>query len=289
MLIVCLLFASGCASARQRPLFTVAPKEWNLPVKPFQIVGNVYYVGSSGISSYLVVSPDGLILLNCGTIETARQVLANIKQLGFDPGKVKILIGLHGHYDHVGGAGLIKQATGAKLFVGTDDRELVENGGRNDAQFGDAYVFPPVAVDRKLQDGEKIQLGAVELFIHTTPGHTPGTITCTMTMGAGNRQYHIVFAGSVTCPSYTLVGNPRYPEVVEDFSRTFKTLNSLPCDVFLTEHGWDCDLANKIKQLDHAGPNPFSDPAGYHQLLANAEARFNELRRKQSAEPQVTQ
>ena len=285
VLLACWLLSAGCSSPRQGQdrQFTQAPTEWNLPVKPFRIIGNIYYVGSAGISSYLIESSAGLILLNSGTAETASQVLANIQQLGFDPHQVKILVGLHGHYDHIGGMAVIKQATGAKLYMSAADRAVVESGGRNDFQYGDGFAWQPVKVGRALHDGDNIRLGGTELVVHATPGHTPGTITCTMDIRQADKEYHIVFAGSVSCPGYTLVGNPRYPGIAEDFERTFKTMKSLPCDVFLTEHGWDCALSDKIKLLEQGqNANPFIDPAGYRQYLENAEARFHDLLMKQS-------
>jgi len=281
----CLLLSAGCSSPRpgQERQFTQAPKEWNLPVKPFRIIGNIYYVGSAGISSCLIESSAGLILLNSGTAETASQVLANIQQLGFDPHQVKILVGLHGHYDHIGGMAVIKHATGAKLYMSAADRAVVESGGRNDFQYGDGFAWQPVAVDRELRDGDNIRLGGTELVVHATPGHTPGAIACTMDIRQADKEYHIVFAGSVSCPNYTLVGNPRYPGIAEDFACTFKTMKSLPCDIFLTEHGWDCALADKMKLLEQGrNPNPFIDPAGYRQYLESAEARYHDLLMKQS-------
>ena len=279
------LLPAGCSSplpSQDRP-FTQAPKEWNLPVKPCRMVGNIYYVGSAGISSYLIESSEGLILLNSGTMATAAQVLTNLQQLGFEPHQVRILVGLHGHYDHIGGMAVIKQATGAKLFVSAADRSLVESGGRNDPQSGDGFAWPPVAVDRVLHDGDKIRLGGIELAVHATPGHTPGTITCTMELRQADRVCHVVFAGSVSCPNYTLVGNAHYPAVAKDFERTFKTMESLPCDIFLTEHGWDCALADKLKRLEPGqNTNPFIDPSGYHQYLQNAEARYHDLLVKQT-------
>jgi metallo-beta-lactamase class B len=284
VLLACLL-STGCGSPRQGRdrQFTQAPKEWNLPVKPFRIMGNIYYVGSAGISSYLIESSAGLMLLNSGTTETASQVLANIQQLGFDPHQVKILIGLHGHYDHIGGMAVIKKATGAKLYMSAADRAVVESGGRNDFQYGDGFAWQPVKVDRELHDGDKICLGGTELAVHATPGHTRGTISCTMEIRPEDKEYHVVFAGSVSCPNYTLVGNPRYPGIAEDFERTFKTMKSLPCDVFLTEHGWDCALPDKIKLLEQdPNANPFIDPAGYRQYLERAEAQYHDLLLKQS-------
>ena len=179
----------------------------------------------------------------------------------------------------MGGADLIKKATGAKLFMSAADHPLVETGGRNDSHYGDTFAWQPVAVDRTLHDGETIRLGGVELVVHSTPGHTPGSITCTMKV----KQSDVVFASSVSCPDYTLVGNSRYPGIAEDFAHTFKTLKSLPCDIFLAEHGWDCALADKIKRLeqDH-NTNPFIDSAGFHQYLEGAETCYRDLLVKQS-------
>ncbi len=288
VLLACGLLLAGCvspdkaSSLADRP-FTQSPGEWNQPVKPFRIIGNVYYVGTSGISSYLVATPDGLILLDCGPRETAALVLENIQQLGFAPRQVKILVGLHGHYDHVGGAALVKNATGAKLFVGAAGRALVESGGRNDDQWGDTFAWQPVSVDRGLRDGDKVRLGGVELMVRSTPGHTRGSITCLMKTREADREYGVVFAGSVSCPDYRLVGNPRYPDIAADFERTFETLKALSCDVFLAEHGWDFALPDKIKRLEQEpNANPFIDPTGYRQYLERAEARYHDQLVKQT-------
>lgn len=283
--VVCVLLG-GCVSQDKASncLGSVAPHAWNEPVGPFQITDGLFYVGTSGISAYLVTTSKGLILLNCGTEQTAWQVLGNIRQLGFDAREVKILVGLHGHYDHIGGATLIKHNTDAKFFISTADRKLAESGGRNDSQFGDRYTYQPVTVDRPLRNGDKIRLGGVELTVHATPGHTPGAITCTMKTGSAAKPLHVVFTGSVSCPDYTLVGNRRYPGIVEDFSHTFETLEALPCDIFLTEHGWDCGLTEKAQRLkQNSTTNPFLDPEGYHRHLDRARARFLDLLRKQTS------
>jgi metallo-beta-lactamase class B len=237
--VFCLFLLAGCVSqpVAQDWQFTRAPKEWSVPLKPFQIFDNIYYVGATGMSSYLVSTPSGLILLDCGTAETAALVLENIKQLGFNPRQVKILVGLHGHYDHIGGAAVVKKAAGAKLFVGAGDRALVESGGRNDPQFGDHFAWKPVAVDRVLRDGDKIELGGIELKVHATPGHTPGCITCTMKARKGDGSYDVVFAGSVSCPDYKLAGNPRYPGIADEFTHTFQTLKPCIATFFLPNTG----------------------------------------------------
>lgn len=191
-------------------------RSWNQPVKPYRIIGNIYYVGASDIASYLIVTPRGHILLDSGFVETVPQIQQNVVQLGFRLEDVKILINSHAHYDHAGGLALLKRLTAATLMTSEADAALLAAGGKGDPNFGDRYPFEPVKTDRILRDGDKVQLGGVTMIAHLTPGHTKGNTTWTMTVKDGRRRYNVVFAGSTTAPGYKLVDNPNYPQIVAD-------------------------------------------------------------------------
>ncbi|HEV8428093.1 MAG TPA: subclass B3 metallo-beta-lactamase [Pyrinomonadaceae bacterium] len=257
-------------------------RSWNQPVKPYRIIGNIYYVGASDIASYLIVTPRGHILLDSGFVETVPQIQQNVVKLGFRLEDVKILINSHAHYDHAGGLALLKRLTAATLMTSEADAALLAAGGNGDPNFGDKYPFEPVKTDRILRDGDKVQLGGVTMVAHLTPGHTKGNTTWTMTVMDGRRRYNVVFAGSTTAPGYKLVDNPNYPQIVADYQRTFQVLKSLPCDVFLAPHANFFDMTRKSKLLEQGTkPNPFIDGNGYKQFIAETEKAFQkELERQ---------
>jgi metallo-beta-lactamase class B len=249
-------------------------RSWNQPVEPFRIIRNIYYVGASDITAYLIATPKGHILIDGGFAETAPMILANVKKLGFDPYEIRILLNSHAHYDHAGGLAAIRSETGATFIASEGDVPLLERGGRDDPQFGDAFPFPPITPDKLARDGDRVALGGMILTAHVTPGHTRGCTTWTTTVRERGRAYNVVFVGSPSVPpQYKLAGNPRYPDAIDDYRRTFATLKSLPCDVFLGSHGNFFDLAGKMKRLGEK-PNPFIDAEGYKKFVAEMEAAF---------------
>ncbi len=250
-------------------------RSWNQPVKPFRLIGNIYYVGASDVTSYLIVTPQGNILLDSGFAETVPQIRQNIAQLGFRLEDVKILINGHAHYDHAGGLAQLKQLTGAKLMVSEADAALLAAGGKGDFGFGDKFPYPPVKADSIVTDGYELKLGDVKLVAHLTPGHTKGCTTWTMKVHDGDKDYNVVFVGSTTVPGYKLVDNKNYPTITDDYARTFRVLKSLPCDVFLAPHGSFFRLKEKSKLLaEGKEPNPFIDPEGYKEFLEDTESAF---------------
>ncbi len=261
------------------------PPSWTQPNEPFRIVGNLYYVGSADLTSYLFVTPKGNILLDAGVPENAPMVEANIKKLGFRVQDIKILLNSHAHFDHAGGLKALKDASRAKLIVSGPDAELMARGGKLDFAFGSKYLYPPVQADEILKDHQQVELGGTTLIAHITPGHTKGCTTWTTTIDDAGRRYQIVFVCSTAFPGYQLVNNPKYPNIVADYENTFKTLHSLPCDIFLGAHGFLYSLQQKQAALKvHPFPDPFVDPDGYQKYLETSQAAFEaELKKQQTA------
>lgn len=250
---------------------------WNQPVTPFRMIGNIYYVGASDVTSYLIVTPKGLILLDGGFAETAPQVEANIRTLGYKLSDVKILLNSHAHYDHAGGLAELKRMTHATFEASAADSVLLANGGKGDFSFGDKHPYAPVRADRILQDGDRVELGGTTMTTHLTPGHTKGCTTWTMQVMEDGKPHDVVFLCSVSILDYSLVNNPAYPGIATDFTRTFATLKSLPCDVFLGAHGRYYGLQEKMARMQkHEPGNPFIDPQGYREYLDKAEANFKQ-------------
>lgn len=275
------LLIAGAVGARGQ--FAPAQAEWNRAIEPFRIVGNVYYVGAAGVSAYLISTPDGHILVDTGFRETAPIVEASIRKLGFQVADVRMILVGHGHYDHVGGVAEIRAHSGAKVVASAAEAPLLARGGKGDFVLANRYPYPPAKADRIVQDGEEIRLGGTVVTAHLTPGHTKGCTSWTTPVKEGGKVLQVVFPCSVSAPEYQLVNNPNYPEIQKDYEKTFAKLRSLPCDVFLSQHGWDIRLEEKIK-AKAANPhrNPFIDAEEYRRYLDRGEAAIRETVAKQS-------
>lgn len=257
---------------------TERDREWNKPIEPFRIIGNVYYVGASEVTSFLITTPKGHILLDGGFAETAAQIKENVEKLGFKTADVKFLLNSQAHYDHAGGLAELKKLTGAKMLASAADKILLENGGKGDFHLGDWGNYEPVKVDKIIADGEKISLGGVNLKVLLTPGHTKGCTSWMLETEENNRKYTVVFVGSTTSPDYKLKGNKKYPNIVTDYEKTFRALKSLKADVFLASHGSFFNLLEKSqKKLKNSQSfNPFVSPEEYREFIGNAEREFYE-------------
>jgi metallo-beta-lactamase class B len=273
------LFLPATANPQDDP----TSRSWNRPVKPYRIIGNIWYVGATGVASFLITTPDGHVLLDSGFSETVPQIRENVERLGFKLTDIKILINSHAHYDHAGGLAELKELTGAKLMATEADAALLERGGKDDFQWGDKYAYKPVKADRLLRDGDHVELGEARLTALLTPGHTKGSTTWTMKVNEEGRQYDVVFATSVSAPGYKLANNDKYPNIADDYRRTFQILKSLPCDVFFAPHGWSFSMEDKMARMEKGTkPNPFIDPAGYHEYLAGGEKEFQKILEEQT-------
>ncbi len=273
---------SSAATAQADP----TSRSWNQPVEPYKIIGNVYYVGASDVTSFLIATPAGHILLDGGFEETVPIIRENMKKIGFKLEDVKILLNSHAHYDHAGGLATLKELTGAKLAASEEDAVLLARGGKDDPQVGDQFPFRPVQADRTLHDGDQVSLGGVSLTAQLTPGHTPGCTTWTMKAEENGKTRDVVFVCSTSIlPGVSVTKNPRYPEMAEDFAKTFRILRSLPCDVFLAPHASFYDGLGKAEKLRNgAKENPFVDPQGYRDYVERKERDFrNQLERERAA------
>jgi metallo-beta-lactamase class B len=269
-------------------LFAQANPEWTEPFPPFRIAGNLYYVGSKGLASYLITTPNGNILINSDLEANVPMISASIEKLGFHFADTKILLISHAHWDHDAGSAMIIQRTGAKYMVMDADVSVVESGGKTDFQYGSTpgSLYRPVKVDRVLHDGDEVTLGGTVLVAHLTPGHTKGCTTWTMKVTDGGKSYNVVIVGSPNLnPGYKLVGNTAYPQIAEDYERMWRVLKSLPCDIFLGAHGSYFGLDEKYPLRKDGGPNPFVDPNGYKRFITQKEEEFRAELARQKAAP----
>jgi len=257
------------------------------PFPAHHVVANIYYVGSKGQANYLITTPAGNILINSGVKKSPPMIRDSIEKLGFKYSDTKILLISHAHYDHDAGSARVIKDTGAKYEVMDADVPVVESGGKLDFHYGDKggeNLYPPAKVDRVLHDGDKVLLGGTVLTAHKTPGHTKGCTTWTMQVKDGGRTLNVVFVGSPNVnEGYVLVGNKKYPGIVQDYEKTFRALKALPADVFLGAHGDYYGLEAKYAKLKPGGANPFIDPDGYKAYVADREAAFRKELARQEA------
>jgi len=272
-------------TALARSLRAQNPPDWTEPFPPHRVIANVYYVGSRGLASYLIATPKGHILINSSMESNVQMIAESIEKLGFHFVDVKILLISHAHWDHCAGSALLKKLTGAKYMVMDGDVPVVESGGKDDFQYGNSQqnLYKPAKVDRVLHDGEEVKLGNAVLVAHKTPGHTKGCTTWTMKAADGGKKYDVVIVGSPNVnPGYKLVNNANYAQIAQDYEQMFRVLNALPCDVFLGAHGDYYGIAEKAARLKEGGPNPFIDPQGYKNYVADREQAFRaELKKQQ--------
>ena len=266
--------------------FAQATPDWTNPFPPYRIIGNVYYVGSQGLASYLITTKEGHILINSSLESSVPLIRESIEKLGFKFGDVKIVLISHAHWDHCAGSASIKELTGAKYMVMDADVPEIEAGGKGNFQYGDSPTsrYQPTKVDRVLHDGEVVKLGDAVLTAHLTPGHTKGTTTWTMKAKEGDRTYNVVIIGSPNVNAgYKLVNNALYPQIASDYERMFRILKSLPCDVFLGAHGNYYGMEAKYARMKEHAANPFIDPEGYKRYVAEREQTFRAELAKQTA------
>ena len=241
------------------------------------IVGNVSYVGTATLNSYLITTPQGHILINTNFEDTVPLLRESIEKLGFKMTDIKIILGSHAHPDHMQGDAVVKELTGgATVMAMEQDVQALK------AMKGPSGKAHPI--DRVLKDGQQVTLGGTTLVAYLTPGHTRGCTTWTMRIPSGGRTYDVLIACAGLQADARLVNNKNYPEIAEDFAKSIKTFRTLPADIFLGAHSWFVDLAGKYKRLGGA-TNPYLDAGGYKAWVDNQEQTFNQVLAAQKKEP----
>lgn len=261
------------------------PANWTKPTKPYRVVGNIYYVGTEGISSWLITSSQGHVLLDGGpNAEVGKQIERNIATLGFRLADVKILINTHAHFDHAGGLAQLKADTGAKLWISRGDEPAMEQGHHIGDNENGPTPMPAVKVDKAFGDGQKLKLGETALVAHLTPGHTIGCTSWTTAVVEKGRPLNVTFTCSLSVAGNVLVGNKEHRTIVADYRETFAKLRAIPTDVMLPAHEEQGNLLAKRQKLLRGDPNAFVDPGELARFVDASEAAFNkELARQQGA------
>ena len=253
---------------RQREMFSRnvgSAEQQRAQFPPHRIVGNLYYVGSESLASFLIATPEGHILINTNWEDSVEILRASVEDLGFNFEDIEIILGSHAHGDHMQGDALVKELTGASVMAMADDIPgllRIQPGGK------------PHPVDRVLEDGDEVMLGGSTLVARLTPGHTPGCTTWTMAVEEGDEAYNVVIVGSMgSNPGFQFVNNTTNPTIVDQYKKGFSVLSSLSVDIPLASHPAMYNMADKYERLGQS-PNPYIDPEGYRAEIEAVETLF---------------
>jgi metallo-beta-lactamase class B len=264
-LFIGVLSAGLVAQQAWKPL-PVTKQEYVKPFPPLRIVGNLYYVGTYDLGCYLIVTPEGNILINTGINDSTAPIRSNIEKLGFNFQDIKLLLATHGHWDHVGAMAEIKRLTGAKFWMEEHETPMVESGGSLDYRFPDGRgaVYEPVKVDRRLKDGDKFTFGGIEFTVMHHPGHTLGSTSFSFAVQDGGKAYNVLLVNMASInPGVKVAGMPGFPGITEAYTSTLAKQKQLKPQIWVASHGAQFNLHQKYKPGDPYDPNRFVDPDGY--------------------------
>ncbi|GIQ79184.1 BJP family subclass B3 metallo-beta-lactamase [Bradyrhizobium sp. RD5-C2] len=277
------LITTGAQAQTLKDFMAVVMKKWTAPFEPYELIDNIYYVGTDGIAVYIIKTSQGLILMDTAMQQSTGMIKDNIAKLGFKEGDIKIILNTHAHLDHTGGFAEIKQETGAQLIAGERDKPLLEGGYYPGDENNADLAFAPVKVDRTVKEGDKVTLGDVTLTAHTTPGHSPGCTSWEMTVKDGSQQRNVLFFCSGTVALNRLVGRPTYSGIVDDYRSTFAKVKAMKVDVLLGPHPEVYDMQAKRAEMKDGAPNPFVKPGENATYVAGLEQDFDKQLAKQTA------
>jgi metallo-beta-lactamase class B len=251
------------------------PEQQRAQFPPHRIAGNLYYVGSESLASFLVATPEGHILINTNWEDGVPNLQKSVEDLGFDFTDIAIVLGSHAHADHMQGDALVKELTGARVMAMAQDVPLLERMRPGDK---------PHPIDRVLRDGDEVTLGGTTLVARLTPGHTPGCTTWTLSVEEDGRSYDVVIIGSMgSNPGFQFVNNPANPTIADQYRQGFAVLRSLSPDIPLASHPAMYGMVAKHARLGQT-PNPFIDPSGYVAELDAVEGLFLDVLAEQERE-----
>lgn len=261
------------------------PKEWTKAYPPFRIAGNLYYVGTYDLASYLITTPQGHILINTGLAQSVPLLRSNVEALGFHFSDIKILLATHAHFDHVAGMAEVKKLTGAKMLIHEKDAPVLADGGASDYVLtGEGIRFSPVKADGLLHDHDTVRLGGMQVVVLHHPGHTKGACSYLFDVKDAQRSYRVLVANMPSVLDETkLSGMPTYPDVARDYAYTLDTLKKQQFDIWLASHASQFHLHEKHKPGDPYRPAAFIDRKGFDEAMD--ELKKDYLEKLNSAQP----
>jgi metallo-beta-lactamase class B len=274
-----LLAAALCASVLTAPVLAA---DWNGPQEPFALFGNTYYVGTAGLSSVLVTSKAGHILIDGATPQAPAQIAQHIRQLGFRVEDIRTILTSHEHFDHAGGIAELQKLSGATVLASPEALKVLRTGlaDKGDAQYTGPDSLPPmtpVAKLRAVRDGEVVTLGPLAVTARFTPGHTRGGTSWTWRASEAGKTVDIVYADSlnaVAADGKRFDGNPGYPAARLDIERSMATVEGLKCDVLVSAHPEFSGLWERKAKQPQLGNTAFIDGNGCRAYVATARERL---------------
>lgn len=285
LLMVCVGAASAQkpAASAQKPAAPCAScTEWNLPRPPFRIFGNSYYVGTHALSSVLITSKEGHVLIDGDLPQSVTQIVANIRTLGFRIEDVKLIVNSHVHFDHAGGIAELQRLSGARVVASPWSARVLKNGGvgRGDPQHG---ALTPIAAVRNVsefRDGESLQAGDVTITAHLTPGHTPGGTSWTWQSCEATVCRNMVYADSlnpISAPRFRFSESHEYPGAVADFEKSFAFFETVPCDVLITAHPEASGLWDRLAARERSSaPDAMVDPGACQRYAQSGREKLRQ-------------
>jgi metallo-beta-lactamase class B len=255
---------------------------WSDAAPPAHVFGNVYMVGTCGITALLVTTSDGHFLIDGATNEAAEGIAANIRTLGFDPGDVRYLLATHEHLDHAGGLARLKQITGAKFATREAARLGMETGLplADDPQHGIHPAFPGIKADQIIADGETLRLGKQRITVIATPGHTPGGTSYTWQSCEASVCRTIVYADSlnaVSADTYRFTDHPAYVATLRASMARIEAIND--CDIMISPHPFQSEFFERL-----AGAKPLVDTHRCKQYVEASRERLDTRLAKEARE-----
>jgi metallo-beta-lactamase class B len=269
VLIVLLAAMAAAASAATRCPDCVV---WNAPQAPFKIFGNTYFVGTHGLTSVLITSDYGHVLIDGGLPESAASIAANIETLGFKVTDIKAILNSHAHFDHAGGIAELQKRSGAPAYARRPSNEVLRMGKlvSSDPQFSKkAPTIPTVSQVWVVSDDQLLGIGSIRLRALATPGHTPGGTTWTWESCEANKCLKMVYADSLTAVSadkFRFTGSV----AAKDLEESIAKIEGLACDVIITPHPEQSNLFERIQARPTDKPEAIKDDAGCKKFAQTA-------------------
>jgi metallo-beta-lactamase class B len=281
--LICLLamFSSSLAPG-QNAASCANCVEWNKAEPPFRIFGNTYYVGTHGLSSVLITSPAGHVLIDGDLPQSAALIADSIRSLGFRLEDVKLIVNSHVHFDHAGGIAELQRRSGARVVASQWSADVLRKGGvgKGDPQYG---TLPPIAAVKNVSvflDGESLQVGEITITPHLTPGHTPGGTSWTWKSCKDAACYDMVYADSlnpISAPGFRFTKSRQYPQAIEDFEKSFAFFEATPCDVLITAHPEVSGLWDRLSQTEKGvKPDPLVDSGACRKLAEDGREKLRQ-------------
>lgn len=282
-----------CAAGLAAGVPALCADEWNAPQEPFALFGNTYYVGTHGLSSVLITSPAGHILIDGGSPDSPVQIAQHVRQLGFKVEDIKYILNSHEHVDHAGGIAELQRLSGASVLTSSKGAEALRTGlpSKADPQYSDMTEnMAPIAHVQVIADGAQVKVGQLRVTAHYTPGHAPGGVSWTWTASEKGVTANMVYADSlnaITAKPFAYRSNTTYPAARDDLTRSIETVAALPCDILVSAHPEGSDLWERLDKASTAGHAGFIDRNACRAYAARGSARLAAKLAEEGAAPRA--